>query len=179
MPAAQVEAVGWNEGRRIKQHVPSSRLCAGDPAEIVLDSGEVRLGGIGEQARRAMCVCLKPFVHRRGVHAQIGRDDRNVPGVRPARSCEFADSVDRVVIVKRQKKRAGRSKGVGLADQLQGVARVPSEDDTVLVWGRVEEREDMTASPFHELRREPRCGVVGVRVAEDVGEQQGHVTLDL
>jgi hypothetical protein len=49
VPLGEVEPVGRNVGGGVEQHVPTLGVRSLDPVEWVLDAGEVRLGGVGEQ----------------------------------------------------------------------------------------------------------------------------------
>lgn len=66
---------------------------------------------------------------------------------------EFADTVDRVVIVEGQKELVPGLEGIGLSDQLQSVARIGGEDDAVLTGRSVEELENVLPCLRDELGR--------------------------
>jgi hypothetical protein len=155
MPAPEVEPVGGHEGRRVEQDVPAVHVRLLDPLERVLDAGEVRLRGIGEQvvviARRLSQVPGEQAL----VDAEIGRDAGHVGGHGTAGARELADAVDRVMVVEGRQEAVAGPEPIRLADQAQRAGRVGREDRDVLVRRGVEERQHLRACT-PQRRRAPR-----------------------
>jgi hypothetical protein len=113
------------------------------------------------------------------VHTHIWQGDRNVGHLGAAGAGEFADPVDRVVIVEGQQVVAALPEGIGFADQFERAAGVLGEDDNVLFRRGVEELQNVLAGAFDQTGLGLRGWVGRVRVAEDVLVEQLVVPVDL
>jgi hypothetical protein len=133
VPAAEVEPVGRHVRRRVEQDVPAVCVRLLDPVERVLDAGEVRLRGIGEQVVVIAGRLGQVARQQVAIDAQVRRDARHVGRLGPANARELADPVDRVVVVEGQQESVAGMEWVGLADESQGAGRVRCEDRDVLV----------------------------------------------
>ena len=133
MPAGEVEPVGGDVGGGVEEDVPAVAMGLLDPGERVLDAGEVRLRRIGEQvvvlAGDLGQVARQQFL----ADSQLGCLARDVDRFSAAGAGEFADPVDRVVVVEAEQEAVAGAERVGLADQAQGAGRVRGEDRNVLV----------------------------------------------
>ena len=143
MVATQVEPIGRHEGGGIEEHVPTAILSPLDPLQWMLNSGEVRLGWKGEEVVATLLGEAPGGVQQRFRDPHLRRSDRNIGGPRPVGPVEFADAVDRVVIVEGQEELVPGLEGIGLSYQLQSVARIGGEDDAVLTGRSVEELENV------------------------------------
>jgi hypothetical protein len=98
----QIEARGGDEGGGVEQHVPAFRLRPPDPIEGMLHRREIGLRGVGEQVVPTRAGRLPSLLQLRFGHTHVWQRDRDVghlcaPGVR-----EFADAVDRIVVIESQ-----------------------------------------------------------------------------
>jgi hypothetical protein len=167
MPLGEIEQVGRNEGGRVEEHVPAVRVGPFDPLEWVLDAGEVGLGWVGEQVVLVADNLGEVAREQLSVDAELGRLARDVAGLGAAGAREFADPVDRVVVVEGKEEAVAGTERVGLANEVQRAGRVRSEDRHVLVRRGAEELEYVGTCPLDQLGHRCRGRVERVRVAED------------
>ena len=111
LPGREVEPTRRHERGAVEQHVPAPLLRRRDPLERVLDAGEVRLRGIGEQVvaapgRRRRGSARAPRRRRAGRAPRAARTRSRALGAR-----ELADAVDRVVVVDVARKRPSGANG--------------------------------------------------------------------
>ena len=142
-----------------------------DPFQGVLDTGEIGLGGVGEQVVLPRDRRVQTRFERFSIDPQIREADRNIghfgtPGVGI-----FADAVDRVVVVEGQQVAVARGKGIGLPDQFEGAAGVLGENDRVFGRVSMEELQDAAAGAFNQLCGRHGGGVGRVRVAKNMVSQ--------
>ena len=162
VPAAEVEPVGRHVCGGVEQHVPAVRVGLLDPLQRVLHAGEVRLRGVGEQVVVIAEGVGQVARQQALVHAQIGRDARDVGRLGAAGAGELADAVDRVVVVEREQEAIPGVEGVGLADEPQRAGRVGREDRDVLLRIGAEELQH----PPRERARAARCSRAEVGLIE-------------
>lgn len=170
----KVEFGGGNEGGCIEQDKPCVPVCGADGGEVVLDAGEVGLGGESEEVVRVRITFVQVGREGRAAH---GGGERDVSGGGGRAACVDADAVDGVVVVGEEEEGGARGEREGLRDELDGGRGVGGEDEAVLGRVGVEVAQDCAARGV-DLRRGHRGRRVGrVRVAQAVRAQEGLVVV--
>ena len=118
MPAAEVEPVRRDEGRRVEKNVPALLVRLLDPFEGMLDAREVRLRGIGEEPVADLRALVQVPLEHAVEHAQVGRHDGDVFRDGAADPVVLAQPVHRVVVVEAEEEDVPGAEGISLADEL-------------------------------------------------------------
>lgn len=178
-PQAEIQLVGGHKGSRIQQHIPAQLLGAGDPGQVVLDAGEVGLGGVGEQVGALPIDLLQSHCELFFVQAQVRQYDGDISDLSAFGKRILADTVDRVVVVEGEQVAAACPERVALANQLERCAGIVGEDAGVFLRVGIEELEDLNTGFLHQAGGLRGGGVVGVRVAKDGFFEKAVVRLEL
>src|SRR6266566_8250814 len=115
---------------------------------------------------------LQEREEKRLLHTQVGSHDGQIGKRGPSGTRKFADAIDGVVVIEEQEELPAGLEGIGLPDQLQGLAGIGGEDDGIFVRGSVKKVQHTGARPFDQFRRRSRGGIERVRIAKDMVTQQ-------
>jgi hypothetical protein len=149
--SGEIQPIGWDERRRIEQHVPAAGMRALDPVQRVLDAREVGLRRVREKVRTRWIRLIEQPGETIFVEPQIGQGERCVVDGGCAGLRELADAVDRVVIVEGEEQLSTLDEGVALTNVFQGAARVEREDGGVVAVG-VEVVQDSLSCTLDQRR---------------------------
>jgi len=81
---------------------------------------------------------------------------------------KFADTVDRVMVIKGEHIAAVFVKGIGFTDQFERATGIGRKNDVVLFWVGLEKFENIGARIFNQLSCGHRGGIGRVRITENV-----------
>ena len=128
---------------------------------------KIRLGRVREEVGAGGVREVEQFVQTRAIDTQVGNGERRVVDGRTLREGEFANAVDRVVVVKGEQETPARRKGITFADVFQRTAGVQCEDRGVVV-GRIEVGEHRLSRALNKRRRGTGTQAGRMRVAESL-----------